>query len=113
VATVPSVPDWIITNPPFNLACEFALRAISIARAGVALLVRSAWSEGGDRYRDLFSKHPPALIAQFAERVPMVSIERHGLRVVRVARSGTRGNAVHVDSAGHCLRRPQSSDGGK
>jgi hypothetical protein len=32
----------------------------------------SAWSEGGDRYRDLFSKHPPALIAQFAERVPMV-----------------------------------------
>jgi hypothetical protein len=72
VATVLSVPDWIITNPPFNLACEFALRAISIARAGVALLVRSAWSEGGDRYRDLFSKHPPALIAQFAERVPMV-----------------------------------------
>jgi hypothetical protein len=56
VATVPSVPDWIITNPPFNLACEFALRAISIAHAGVALLVRSAWSEGGDRYRDLFSK---------------------------------------------------------
>jgi hypothetical protein len=72
VATAPSVPDWIITNPPFNLACEFALRAIPIARAGIALLVRSAWSEGGDRYRDLFSKHPPALIAQFAERVPMV-----------------------------------------
>jgi len=68
VATVPSVPDWIITNPPFDLACEFALRAVSIARAGVALLVRSAWSEGGDRYRDLFSKRPPALIAQFAER---------------------------------------------
>jgi hypothetical protein len=62
VATVPSVPDWIITNPPFNLACEFALRAIPIARAGIALLVRSAWSEGGDRYRDLFSKHPPALM---------------------------------------------------
>jgi hypothetical protein len=72
VATVPAAPDWIITNPPFNLACEFALRAIKIARAGVALLVRSAWSEGGDRYRDLFSKRPPALIAQFAERVPMV-----------------------------------------
>ena len=45
VATVPSVPDWIITNPPFNLACEFALRAVSIARAGVALLARSAWSK--------------------------------------------------------------------
>jgi len=34
--------------------------------------VRSAWSEGGDCYRDLFSKHPPALIAQFAEGVLMV-----------------------------------------
>ena len=22
VASVPSVPDWIITNPPFNLACK-------------------------------------------------------------------------------------------
>jgi hypothetical protein len=26
VATVPAVPDWIITNHPFNLACEFARR---------------------------------------------------------------------------------------
>jgi hypothetical protein len=69
---VSSVPDWIITNPPFNLACEFALRGIELARAGVALLVRSVWAEGGDRYRNLFSKHPPSLIAQFAERVPMV-----------------------------------------
>jgi hypothetical protein len=56
VATVPSVPDWIITNPPFNLACEFALRAISIARAGVALLGRLAWSEGGDRSATCFCR---------------------------------------------------------
>jgi hypothetical protein len=64
--------DWIVTNPPFNLACEFALRALSVARVGVALLVRSVWSEGIERWDRLFSPYPPALIAQFAERVPMV-----------------------------------------
>jgi hypothetical protein len=64
--------DWVVTNPPFNLACEFALRALSVARVGVALLVRSAWAEGADRWDRLFSPHPPTLIAQFVERVPMV-----------------------------------------
>ncbi len=72
-ANAPQDPfDWIITNPPFNLACEFALRAISLARVGVALLVRSVFAEGGGRYRDLFSKYQPSVIAQFSERVPMV-----------------------------------------
>jgi hypothetical protein len=64
--------DWIITNPPFNLACEFALRAFEHAGAGVALLVRSVWAESVERYRDLFFTRPPAIIAQFVERVPMV-----------------------------------------
>lgn len=65
-------PDWIITNPPFNLAVEFAGRALREAGTGVALLVRTAWLEGGDRYRRLFEPHPPTRIAQFGERVPMV-----------------------------------------
>lgn len=65
--------DWIITNPPFNLALEFARRAIDTADKGVALLVRSVWAEGGERYRELFSKTPPTVIAQFCERVPMVA----------------------------------------
>ena len=65
-------PDWIITNPPFNLAVEFAERALLEARVGVALLVRTSWLEGADRYRRLFSKRRPATVAQFCERVPMV-----------------------------------------
>jgi hypothetical protein len=64
--------DWIITNPPFNLAFDFALRAIELSKVGVALLVRSVWTEGAERYRELFSRRPPSLIAQFVERVPMV-----------------------------------------
>lgn len=66
-------PDWIITNPPFNLALEFAQRGLQDARCGVALLVRSVWAEGRERYESLFSKAPPSVIAQFAERVPMVA----------------------------------------
>mgnify|MGYP000975432507 CR=1 FL=1 len=65
-------PDWIITNPPFNLAVQFAERALGIAREGVALLLRTAWLEGADRYERLFRDAPPAIVAPFVERVPMV-----------------------------------------
>lgn len=63
---------WTITNPPFNLAEVFALRALDISTTGVALLVRSAWLEGHGRYRRLFANNPPTMVAQFVERVPMV-----------------------------------------
>lgn len=65
-------PDWVITNPPFNLACEFAERAIHIARVGVALLVRTTWLESRDRYDRLFRNTPPNFVGLFTERVPMV-----------------------------------------
>ena len=70
--TCPFTPDWIISNPPFNAAAEFAIRAINVARRGVALLVRSNWAEGVERYNELFRVCPPAIVAQFVERVPMV-----------------------------------------
>jgi hypothetical protein len=67
-------PEWIITNPPFNLACEFTLRALDLASAGmgVAMLVRTQWIEGIGRYEKLFRDRPPTLYAPFVERVPMV-----------------------------------------
>lgn len=74
--TVPSgagFHDWIITNPPFNKAEEFAQRCDSlIPRSGYALLVRTAFLEGVGRHERLFSKNPPNVVAQFSERVPMV-----------------------------------------
>ena len=63
--------DWIITNPPFRLGCDFALTAIERARVGAAMLVRTAFLESIGRYQRLFSKHPPTIL-QFTERVPMV-----------------------------------------
>jgi hypothetical protein len=68
---VPPV-DFVITNPPFNLAQEFIEKALSVAHIGVAMLVRTSFLEGKKRYENLFSQVPPTAICQFAERVPMV-----------------------------------------
>ena len=64
--------DWIITNPPFRLAEEFVLKSIGECRKGVAILARTVFLESIGRYNRLFDKHPPALVAQYSERVPMV-----------------------------------------
>ena len=62
--------DWIITNPPFNEKSEpFVLKAIDLAKVGVAMFVRLQWLETVGRYEHIFSIHPPTLIAFFAERV--------------------------------------------
>ena len=76
----PTVADWIITNPPFVAAEQFAKRAISEAREGVALLVRINFLESANRYKGLFQKTPPSDILQFVERVPMFKgrLDRHG-----------------------------------
>ena len=41
--------DWIVSNPPFSIACEFTLRALDLAKEGVAMLVRTQWIEGVGR----------------------------------------------------------------
>lgn len=64
--------DWIITNPPFKKASQFARRALELASQGVALFVRSAFLEGRDRYESLFLRWPPTAVLQFVERVPIV-----------------------------------------
>lgn len=62
--------DWIITNPPFGDKSEaFLLRALELARVGVAIFVRLQWLETEGRYERIFSVSPPTLIAFFAERV--------------------------------------------
>lgn len=63
--------DWIVTNPPFRLGEAFVLDALMHARVGIAMLVRTAFLEGGGRHARLFDRHPPDLVLQFAERVAM------------------------------------------
>jgi hypothetical protein len=64
--------DWVITNPPFRLAEEFVVRSLEVAREGVAILARTVFIESIGRYENLFKSRPPAIYAQFSERVPMV-----------------------------------------
>jgi hypothetical protein len=64
--------DWVITNPPFRLAEEFVVRALRVARLGVAILARTVFLESVGRYKGIFQASPPAKFAQFVERVPMV-----------------------------------------
>lgn len=72
VARAPFAPDWIVTNPPFNLALPFLRRALGEARVGVAFLLRLAWVESAERHREIFSVRPPTLIAQSVDRIPML-----------------------------------------
>ncbi|RYE79981.1 MAG: methyltransferase [Hyphomicrobiales bacterium] len=72
--------DWIITNPPFRLAEQFAHTMIDRAVEGCAILVRTSFLEGIGRYKGLFSQRKPSFILQFTERVPMHKgrVEEHG-----------------------------------
>lgn len=64
--------DWVISNPPFKLADKFVIRGLHAARRGVAMLCRTVIIEGQTRFENLYTPHPPSLVAQFVERVPMV-----------------------------------------
>ena len=66
--------DWIITNPPFRLGERFIDTALRQARRGVAMFVRSAFTESESRYRSLFADdaNPPAFVLQFVERVVLL-----------------------------------------
>lgn len=64
--------DWVITNPPFRLAEEFVIRAMQVARDGIAILARSVFLESVGRYDGIFRRMPPTKFAQFVERVPMI-----------------------------------------
>ncbi|WP_026379380.1 hypothetical protein [Afifella pfennigii] len=65
-------PDWIITNPPFaEKSLAFMSRALARARQGVAVFVRTTQTEGLTRYRQVYRRSRPAIVAQFVERVPL------------------------------------------
>lgn len=61
----------IITNPPFKLAAQFAVRAIDLSTGKVAILERLAWLEGKAR-RNFFQEYPPARVWVFSSRLPMM-----------------------------------------
>lgn len=68
----PCEADWYITNPPFgDEATKFMLRALDLAKVGVAMFLQLRYLEGVDRYNQVFRDRPPTLVAPFVERVPL------------------------------------------
>lgn len=64
--------DWIMFNPPFARAEAFVKKALSMKpKGGVAMVARSAFLEGEERYLSLFKDNPPWLVAQSSQRLPM------------------------------------------
>lgn len=58
----------IVTNPPFSLATEWALRSVSLVPT-VALLM-PLYALGGEKRADtLWSQHPPTLIIVVSDRM--------------------------------------------
>lgn len=60
----------IVTNPPYGLATEFAVKALELVAPGckVAMFLRTLFLEGTKRYEKLFSKYPPKTVYVFTNR---------------------------------------------
>jgi hypothetical protein len=60
----------IITNPPYGLATEFALKALEVVTPGhkVAMFLRTLFLEGTKRYEKLFRDQPPRTVYVFTNR---------------------------------------------
>lgn len=61
--------DWVITNPPFKLAEAFARKAITEARIGVALILRTLWLDPGAKRYKFFQTFPPNAVFVYAGRM--------------------------------------------
>lgn len=82
---MPSGCSCIITNPPYKLATEFILHALSLLPDGgkCIMFLKTTFLEGEKRHRLLFSKYPPQRILQFSKRVLCAkNAEFHKMRKV-------------------------------
>lgn len=59
----------IICNPPFRPSVDFVLRGLECATDKVAILQRTAWLEGDDRWKRLFSLNRLMRVHQFRDRI--------------------------------------------
>lgn len=73
-------PTTIITNPPFKLALQFILKALSEPSVKkVAMFARIQLMEGKERYLELWSKYPAIRIYIFSKRV---TCSAEGVRIM-------------------------------
>ena len=66
--------DWIITNPPFNLAEDFIRKALSVTPRVAMLLSNQYWH--AERRLKLFKDHPPSHVLPLTWRPAFLEAER-------------------------------------
>ena len=66
--------DWIITNPPFNLAEDFIRKALSLTPRVAMLLSNQYWH--AERRMKLFTEHTPSHILPLTWRPAFLEAER-------------------------------------
>jgi hypothetical protein len=98
--------DNIITNPPFNCAEGFVVSGLRQAKYKLALLLRLAFLEGGNRGKTIFTNSPPSRVWVFSERITFYQValnqgQRYcGLCLVCLGQAGTCGsNRIEVAQA--------------
>jgi hypothetical protein len=69
----------IVTNPPFNMALEFADKSLRLASRKIALLVQLRFLEGIERGA-FFDRSPPTRVWVFKRRLFMPSADPDGTR---------------------------------
>ena len=62
--------DNIVTNPPFNLATEFTLKALELSRGKVVMLSKISYLEGIGRREKIFNQKKLEKVLVFSRRVP-------------------------------------------
>jgi hypothetical protein len=65
----------ILTNPPYSLVTEFCAHAIGLGAEEIYMFLKLQFLEGKRRYREIYSKNPPAEILQFIDRI---TVARNG-----------------------------------
>jgi hypothetical protein len=84
--------DYVITNPPFNIAFPILEQAVQLARVGVAMLLRKTFLEPTAQRGPWFNVHPPT-------------------RVIGQPRHNFRGTGSDSCASDWCIWLRQSDDG--
>lgn len=104
---MPEPHDWIFTNPPFQLAADFIRLGLERASRGVVMFVRSSFTEGDARYRQMFTPDTrPAFVVTYCERVVLLRdrlIQANALDPFNLDENGNPQRASSATSYALCI----------
>lgn len=97
--------DWVITNPPFNVAAEFIEQALLVA-PNAAMLLKSQFWHARSRI-ELFERHTPSEILPLTWRPAFLEKERGSSPLMDVIWVVWRRGGTGVPSTGPYVVRPR------